>query len=130
LEVLGKLKCGSTFFICALKHQRTKISLTNKNKFKITRPDPGLKSLPAHCSTGVHGPGSLRTPTKTTQDTPRDPKSSGEWNITSARRQVQTPNIWAPSLQEESLHAESTLTTETTDRASLPGLLIEANIIT
>jgi hypothetical protein len=36
----------------------------------------------------------------------------------------------APSLQEESLAAESTLTTETQDRASLPGLLIEANRIT
>ena len=65
-----------------------------------------------------------------TQDPPRDPKTSGEWNTTSARRQVQTPDIWAPSLQEESLPAESTLTTETKDRASLPGLLIEANIIT
>jgi hypothetical protein len=65
-----------------------------------------------------------------TQDLPQDPKSSGEWNTTSARRQVQTPYIWAPSLQEESLHAESTPTTETKDRASLPGLLIEANIIT
>jgi hypothetical protein len=64
-----------------------------------------------------------------TQDPPRDPKTSGE-NTTSARKQVQTPDIWAPSLQEESLPAESTLTTETKDRASLPGLLIEANIIT
>ena len=48
----------------------------------------------------------------------------------SVRRQVQTPDICAPSLQEESLAAESTLTTETQDRASLPGLLIEANRIT
>ena len=48
----------------------------------------------------------------------------------SARTQVRTPDIRAPSLQEESLTAESTLTTETKDRASLPGLLIEANIIT
>jgi hypothetical protein len=61
---------------------------------------------------------------------PRDPKTSVEWNTTSARSQVQTPDIWAPSLQEESLPAESTLTTETKDRASLPGLLIEVNIIT
>ena len=65
-----------------------------------------------------------------TQDLPRDPKTSGEWNTTSARRQVRTPDIWAPSLQEESLPAESTLTTETQERASLPGLLIEANRIT
>ena len=40
------------------------------------------------------------------------------------------PDICAPSLQEESLHAESTLTTETQERASLPGLLIEGNRIT
>ena len=39
------------------------------------------------------------------------------------------PDIYAPSLQEESLPAESTLTTETQKRASLPGLLIEANRI-
>ena len=85
------------------------------------------------CST--RAPGYLasrlaRHPHGPTQDSPRDPKTSGEWNTTSARRQVRTPDIWAPSLQEESLPAESTLTTETKDRASLPGLLIEANIIT
>jgi hypothetical protein len=39
-------------------------------------------------------------------------------------------DICAPSLQEESLPAESTLTTETQERASLAGLLIEANRIT
>jgi hypothetical protein len=33
-------------------------------------------------------------------------------------------------LQEESLPAESTLTTETQERAGLPGLLTEANRIT
>jgi hypothetical protein len=32
-------------------------------------------------------------------------------------------------LQEESLPAQSALTTDTRERASLPGLLIEANII-
>jgi len=48
----------------------------------------------------------------------------------SARRQVQMPDICAPSLQEESLPAESALTTETQERASLPGLLVEANRIT
>jgi hypothetical protein len=47
----------------------------------------------------------------------------------SARRQVQTPDICAPSLQEESLLAESALTTETQERASLPALLIETNRI-
>ena len=40
------------------------------------------------------------------------------------------PDICAPSLQEESLPAESALTTETQEKASLPGLLIEANRIT
>jgi hypothetical protein len=53
-----------------------------------------------------------------------------EWITTSARRQVRTPNIWAPSLQEESLPAKSTLNIETQERANLTGLLIEANIIT
>jgi hypothetical protein len=46
------------------------------------------------------------------------------------RRKVQTPDIWAPSLQEESLPAENNLTTETKERASLPGLLIEASRVT
>jgi hypothetical protein len=64
------------------------------------------------------------------EDSPWDLRTSGEWNTTSARREVRTPDIWAPSLQEESLPAESTLTTETQERSSLPGLLIEANIIT
>jgi hypothetical protein len=64
------------------------------------------------------------------QDPPQDLKTYGEWYTTSARRQVQIPDIWAPSLQEESLPAESILTTETKDRASLPGLLIDDNIIT
>jgi hypothetical protein len=40
------------------------------------------------------------------------------------------PDIWATYLQEENLPAESALTTETQERASLPGLLIEANRIT
>jgi hypothetical protein len=48
----------------------------------------------------------------------------------SARRQVQMPDIGAPSLQEECLPAESTLTTESQERASHPGLLIETNRIT
>jgi hypothetical protein len=39
------------------------------------------------------------------------------------------PDICTPSLQEENLPAESALTTETQERDSLPGLLIEANII-
>jgi hypothetical protein len=39
------------------------------------------------------------------------------------------PSICAPSLQEESLSAESALATETQERTSLPGLLIEANRI-
>ena len=36
-------------------------------------------------------------------------------------------DLCAPSLQEESLPEESTLTTETQEKARLPGLLIEAN---
>ena len=64
------------------------------------------------------------------QDSPQDLRTSGEWNTTSARRQVRTPDVWAPSLQEESLWVESTLTTETQERAFLQDLLIEANIIT
>ena len=39
------------------------------------------------------------------------------------------PDICASSLQEESLPAESALTTEHQERASLPGLLVEANRI-
>jgi hypothetical protein len=47
----------------------------------------------------------------------------------SARRQVQIPDICAPSLQEETFPAECTLATETQERDSLPGLLIKANRI-
>jgi hypothetical protein len=52
------------------------------------------------------------------------------WPSSSARRQVWKPDIGAPSMQEESLPAESALTTEIQERASLPRLLIEANRIT
>jgi hypothetical protein len=102
----------------------------NLGGVEITRPDQGHKSLPVHSSTGVPCARSLWTPPRSSQDRPRDLKTSGEWNTTSARRQVRTPDIWAPFLQEESLPTESTLTTETKERSSLPGLLIEANIIT
>ena len=40
------------------------------------------------------------------------------------------PDICAHSLQEESLPAESTLTTEAQERAGLPGLMTGANRIT
>jgi hypothetical protein len=40
------------------------------------------------------------------------------------------PDICAPSLQEDSLPEESTLNTETQERARLPGLLTKANRIT
>jgi hypothetical protein len=40
------------------------------------------------------------------------------------------PDICASSLQEESLPAESALTNESQERASLPGLLVEANRVT
>jgi hypothetical protein len=39
------------------------------------------------------------------------------------------PDICVASLQEESLTAESALTTETQERANLSGLLMEANRI-
>ena len=65
-----------------------------------------------------------------TQDSPRDPKTSSEWNTTSAKSPVRTPDIWVPSLQEESFPAENTLPTETKESATLPGLLIEANRVT
>jgi hypothetical protein len=54
-----------------------------------------------------------------TQDSTRDPKTSSEWNTTSARRPVRTPDIWVPSLQEESFPAENTLPTETKEKATL-----------
>jgi hypothetical protein len=97
---------------------------------EITRPDQGHKYLPVHSSTGVPCPLSLWTTARTHKGSPTDLKTYGEWNTTMARRQVRTTDIWAPSLQEESLPAESNLTTETKERSSLPGLLIEANIIT
>ena len=54
-----------------------------------------------------------------TQDSTWDPKTSSEWNTTSARSLVRTPDIWVPSLQEESLPAENTLPTETKESATL-----------
>jgi hypothetical protein len=48
----------------------------------------------------------------------------------SARIQAWMPDLCIPSLQEESLPTESTLTTETQERGRLPGLLTEANRIT
>jgi hypothetical protein len=89
-------------------------------------PDLGHKSLPPHLSTGVLA----QHPQGPTQDSPRDPKTSSKWNTTSARSLVRTPDIWVPSLQEESLPAENTLPTETKESATLPGLLIDANRVT
>jgi hypothetical protein len=53
----------------------------------------------------------LRTSARYPQVPPQDLKTSCEWITTSARIQVRTPDIWAHSLQEESLPAESTLNT-------------------
>ena len=53
------------------------------------------------------------------QDSTGDRKTSSEWNTTSARSLVGTPDIWVPSLQEESLPAENTLPTETKKSATL-----------
>jgi hypothetical protein len=75
---------------------------------------------------GTESPDTHRYP----QNPPRDLNTSGEWITTCARRKVRTPDIWATSLQEESLPAERTLKTETQERPSFEGLLIEANIIT
>jgi hypothetical protein len=86
-------------------------------------------ALPVIPSTGSPWAQSLGTPPRSPEHSPQDLRTS-EWKTTSARRQVQTPDIWAPSLQEESLPAESAPTTETQERASLPGLLIEVNRIT
>ena len=72
---------------------------------------------------------SLWTPQRSPQDSPWDLSTSSEWITTSARRKVRTPDIWDPSLQEEILPAESTLNTETQEKTSLPGLLIEDYII-
>jgi hypothetical protein len=89
---------------------------------------PGLTwGTSPFCSTQAPGylaSGVARQPLGPTQDSTRDPKTSSEWNTTSARRQVRTPDIWVPSLQEESLPTENTLPTEIKERASLPGLLI------
>jgi hypothetical protein len=65
-----------------------------------------------------------------TQDSPRNSKTSSEWNTTPARSPVQTPDIWVPSLQKESLPAENILPTQTKERATHPGLLIGANRVT
>ena len=87
------------------------------------------RSLPVGASTNAPWAQSLRTHPRFPEDSSWDLRTSGEWNTTSSRRQVQTPDIWAPYLQEENLPAENAVTTETQERASLPGLLIETNRI-
>jgi hypothetical protein len=87
-------------------------------------------ALLVKASTGSPWAQSLLTLPRSPEHFPRELRTSGEWNTTSARRQVRTPDIWAPSLQKKSLPAESALTTATRERASLPGLLIETNRIT
>jgi hypothetical protein len=79
---------------------------------------------------GYLASGLAQHPQGPTQDSTRDPKTTSEWNTTSDRSLVRTPDIWVPSLQEESLPAENNLPTETKERALLPGLLIEANRVT
>jgi hypothetical protein len=88
-----------------------------------------IQALPVSPSTGLPWARSLCSTPRSPEHSPRDLRTSGECNTTSARWQVPMPDIWAPSLQEESLPAESALTTETQERASLPGLLIEINRI-
>jgi hypothetical protein len=48
----------------------------------------------------------------------------------SARRLIRAPDLFARSLLEKSLSAESALTTGTQDRVDLPGVLTETNRIT
>jgi hypothetical protein len=90
----------------------------------------GTSSFRSTRAPGCLASGVSRHPQGPTHDSPWDPETSGEWNTTSSRRQVRTPDIWAPSLQVESLSAENTLTTETKERASIPGVLIEVNRVT
>jgi hypothetical protein len=80
---------------------------------------------PAYLASGV-----AWHPQGPTQDSTRDPKTSSDWNTTSARSPVRTPDIWVLSLQEERFPAENTLPTETKESATLPVLLIEANKVT
>jgi hypothetical protein len=61
---------------------------------------------PGYLASGV-----ARHPQGPTQDSIRDPTTSSEWNTTPARSPVRTPDIWVPSMQEESLPAENTLPT-------------------
>jgi hypothetical protein len=86
------------------------------------------RSLTVGTSTGSPWAQSQWRPPRSLDDSPCDFRTSGEWNTTSARRKVRMPDIWAPSLQGETLTAEFQ-TTETQERASLSGLLIEANRI-
>ena len=46
------------------------------------------------------------------------------------RRWIRAPDFWIPVLQEESMLAESALTTGTQERVRLTGVLTEANRIT
>ena len=87
-------------------------------------------SLPVGASTGSPWAWSHHTSPRSPEESPSNLRTSGEWNTSSSRRQVRTPDTWVNSLQEESFPAESALTTETQERSSLPGLLIEANMIT
>jgi hypothetical protein len=125
-EILGLLVSGTQLLLQS-NRAGPEIALIKEAENPL---DQGHKSLPVSTSTRAPWAWSLWIPPRSPEDSPRDLRTSGKWNTTSARRQVQMPNIWSPSKQEESLPAESTLTTETQEKASLPGLLIEANIIT
>jgi len=62
----------------------------------LVHKKPPEAQVPSGCPTAAPGFlawGVSGHPQGPTQDLPWDPKTSGEWNTTSARRQVQTPDI-------------------------------------
>jgi hypothetical protein len=61
---------------------------------------------------------------------PDESQPTGKALTPGLRRWISSPDFWTPALQEESLPAESLLTTSTQVRVVLPGVLIEANRIT
>jgi hypothetical protein len=116
--ILGPLMSG-THLLFQSNHAGPEKALIRETAW----PDQSHKAFRLAPALGHLGRGVSR------EDSPHELRTSGDWNTTSARRQVRRPDIWAPSLQEESLPAETVLTTETQERASLSVLLIEANRI-
>jgi Tfp pilus assembly PilM family ATPase len=61
---------------------------------------------------------------------PEDSRPTGRALTPGLRRWIRAPDCWTPALQEESLPAESALTTGTQMIVGLPGVMTEANRIT